>query len=72
MELVEWFVRRYARRTTKDGIVYLTTNGEPLFQAAFTHLRWADPHPEVATLETATAEAPERAVLPSPKKRWLA
>jgi hypothetical protein len=77
MELIEKFVRRYARRTTRNGDVVITTNGDALFQAAFTHLGWPDPYPDpellpkpaVRAYVTATVSAPERAVMPRPKDR---
>lgn len=74
MDLIEQFVRRYARRTTQSGKVVIVTNGDPLFLAAFKHLSWPDPYIDPELLprsETASVEAPEKAVLPKSKVRLL-
>lgn len=78
MELLEQFVRRYARRTTQDGKVVIITNGDPLLLAAFSQLGWSDPYLDPTLLPhapveevKATIEAPERAVLPRPKGRFF-
>lgn len=76
MDIIEHFVRRYARRTTRNGEPVIITNGDGLFKAAFKHLGWDDPHPEhqksVPVVEiAATVEAPEKAVLPKPKGRFF-
>lgn len=74
LDLLEQFVRRYARRTTQNGVVVIITNGEPLLLDAFKVLGWSDPYvdplllpPAPPTPEKATVRSPERAVLPKPK-----
>jgi hypothetical protein len=80
MNALEMLVRSYARRISKDGLVALITNGHPALIEAFKELGWADPYidpellpktPEPVTraFVKATVEAPERAVLASPKGR---
>lgn len=76
MDLIAAFARRHARRIVQNGRAVLTTNGDPLLVAAFAHLGWTDPHDDAAPAPTPThqlettvePEAPERAVLPRPKK----
>lgn len=76
MDIIEQFVRRYARRTTQNGLVVISTNGDALFQSAFTRLGWSDPYLDPTLLprgeEAATVDAPERAVAPKPKGRFFA
>lgn len=70
MELIESFARRHARRIVRNGRSVLTTNGDPLLEQAFAYLGWADPHDDVPVSETTVEPAaPERAVLPRPRKR---
>lgn len=79
MDILEHLVRSFARRTTVDGHVALITNGHPALVRAFEQLGWSDPHidpdlqpptsPTMSRSVTATATAPERAVMPPPKVR---
>lgn len=78
MDVVEQLVRSFARRTTQNGHVVLITNGHAALVAAFQHLGWSDPYPEIPpkpepkpapVLTKATLEDTERAVLPGPKGR---
>lgn len=62
-ELLARFVRRYARRTTVNGVVMMVTDDDPLLVEAFRQLGWSDPQPEavhVATDEHAVMREPER------------
>lgn len=68
-EIIEGFARRHSRHTSTDGRIGLSTNGDPLLVAAFAVLGWSDPHLNDAVPEAAVVEAPERAVMPKPKRR---
>ncbi len=72
MTTIERFVRRCAKRTTRNGAEVLITDGDPLLVAAFASLGWDDPHQDMhqdIREEAATVEAPERAALPKAKGR---
>lgn len=70
MDLIESFARRQARRIVRNGRSVLTAGGDPLLEQAFEHLGWDDPHEDVPVIEAAVEPAaPERAVLPRPRKR---
>ena len=73
MVALEALCRRYAPRVNQNGVVYLTHDADPLLAAAFAELGWKDRHPEIAVPEVveevAAVEAPEKAVLPKPKRR---
>lgn len=75
-DLLEQFVRTYARRTTQNGVVVIVTNQEPHLVEAFKVLGWSDPYPDPLLLpkkpvvsEATTVRSPERAVVPGPKGR---
>jgi len=78
MELLEQFVRRYARRTTQGGAIVLITDGVDIMVEAFKQLGWSDPYIDPLQLPVstkagrdtkATVEDAERAVMPKPKGR---
>jgi hypothetical protein len=80
MDTIEQLVRSFARRTTQNGAVVITTNGHPALVQAFTDLGWSDPYPDPLLLPKpepvvtrgftkATIESPERAVMDKPKGR---
>ena len=78
MTVLEQFVRRTAKRITRNGASVLITDGDPLLTAAFAELGWSDPHDEStpaaplpATMEEVAVEvrAPEQAVVPHPQDR---
>lgn len=80
MELIEKFVRRYARRTMQNGVVVLITDGDAMFLDAFKVLGWSDPYPDPTLLPhppppkeivAAVVSAPERAVMPKAKGRYF-
>jgi hypothetical protein len=79
MNTVELLVRSFARRTTQDGKVVITSNGHPALVQAFTDLGWSDPYPDPELLPKkpivergftkATIESREKAVMAAPKGR---
>jgi hypothetical protein len=75
MFITEQFVRRYAKRITRNGVTVLITDGDPLLLAAFKELGWSDPHedadPAPSAREAVAVEprAPEQAVVVHPTER---
>jgi len=71
MSVIEHLVRRFAKQTRVNGVLCLTSNGDPALVTAFAALDWSDPYPIEAVvegpLEAAVVEAPETAVLESPE-----
>ena len=61
MTLVEQFVRRYARRITRNGETVLTTNDDALLLAAFKELGWSDPYQDPAPAEKHAPSPTEKA-----------
>ncbi len=74
-KVLEQIVHRYAKQIRVNGVLCLSANGDQALVEVFKALGWSDPYPidkaarHEAPLETATLEAPERAVMPGPKKR---
>lgn len=67
-------VHRFGLQVRHDGVLCLSSNGDPALVAAFADLGWPDPCPVDRAffnpeLEAATLEAPERAVMPAAKGR---
>jgi hypothetical protein len=79
MTVLEQFVRRTAKRITRNGAAVLITDGDPLLTAAFAELGWPDPYEElnpgsapaaVAREEVAVEQrAPEQAIVVHPTER---
>lgn len=75
MSVLEQLVRSKARQTRANGVLCLTSNGDPALVAAFAELGWSDPYPvdpadvpaPVTPLEAAMVTAPERAVMDRPE-----
>ncbi len=75
--VLEQIIRRFAKQLRVGGRLCLTANDDPALVSAFKAVGWSDPYPiepaevvpDEAPLEVAVDEAPERAVMPGPKKR---
>lgn len=72
--VLEQIIRRFASQCRVNGVLCLTSNGDPALVSAFAALGWSDPYPvepdivpaPEPVLEAATVEAPERAVMSDP------
>jgi hypothetical protein len=74
-DVLAQIVHRFATQVRVGGTLCLSSNGDPALVAAFKALGWSEPYPIEPSAfvepaeEAATVEAPERAVMPSPRGR---
>jgi hypothetical protein len=56
MDLIEQFVRRCAKRTTRNGKAVLVADSDPLLVEAFKKLGWDDPYEDDPEPDAAPAK----------------